>query len=524
MRACDVEGDDGEATLEALRTGDLLPVETGGGAAKSAAREPRVRVERGTTVATGRRGGARVHARAIMHQFLTPCDVGPATAAFLFGEISLQSAFSIVAGDPFVRRSCTSRVPRPPPPLPWRPSKVLVPDIMAAVRREASLRRDLILWAIVGALVGQGCGDSTSPVNGDHGGAPGAAGTAGAAGMSGAAGTGQVLSPPPSLTKCKEYSHIDAANCGPGSADFNTHVWSMEFSPSGKQLATAGMDGVIKIWKMTGAVPTKTATLSTVGQAFVAYSPDGRLFAEGSNMGDLKLYDASTLTLLTTLAGHDVDITAVRFTADSQHLWVLDDNGRVTRHDIGGSTTAAVTVEMGVHGLALDVSPVATPTSQWLAVGFSSGVGNIVNLGVLTAPVTVNITVTTDGLDVSMMSFSPDGTSLVAGGSDGMVGFWTIPPPTDGGRSPGTISMPDSHGIPLWITGVKYSPDGKSLLIGAGDAISEWKLAIWDPVTRTQRASIVPPHETFAIAWAPSQGIIAAGEGTCGQILICSDD
>jgi WD40 repeat protein len=389
-----------------------------------------------------------------------------------------------------------------------------------------SARRPAVLATILslGVIVVQSCGDTQFPVNGDRGGAPGAAGTTGAAGMTGAAGTSLALSAPPSLTRCTEYSHIDATNCAAGSAHFTTHVWSMAFSPSGGQLATAGEDGVIKIWKMKGAVPTKTSMLSTFGQAFVAYSPDGRLFAEGSTMGDLELYDASTFTLLAKLAGHPDDITALGFTADSKYLWVLDVNGRLTRHDIGGSTTPAVTVEMGVYGSALAVSPVATPTSQWLAVGFTNGVANIVNLNVPTAPVTTNITVSADGLGVSMMSFSPDGSSLVAGGSDGIVGFWTIPPPTDGARSSGTISIPDSRGAPLWITGVKYSPDGKSLLISAGDAISEWKLAIWDPVTRTQRASIVPTYEPFTVAWAPSQGIIAAGEGTCGQIIVCSDD
>jgi WD40 repeat protein len=391
-----------------------------------------------------------------------------------------------------------------------RALRIRMLDMMASVKREASLPSDLMsarrpstLAAVLslGAFVIQSCGDTP-----------------------GAAGTSQALSPPPSLTKCAEYSHIDATSCGAGSANFTTHVFSMAFSPNGRQLATAGEDGVIKIWKMTGAVPKKTSMLSTFGQAYVAYSPDGRLFAEGSNMGDLELYDASTFTLLAKLAGHPDDITSVEFTADSQHLWVLDVNGRLTRHDIGGSTTPAVTTEMGVHGLALAVSPIATATSQWLAVGFSNGVGNIVDLGVPTAPVTTNITVTADGLAVGMMSFSPDGTSLVAGGSDGIVGFWTIPPPTDGGRSSGTISILDSHGAALWITGVKYSPDGRSLLISAGYPDIEWKLAIWDPVTRTQRASTVPVHEPFTVAWAPSQGIIAAGEGTCGQFIVCSDD
>jgi WD40 repeat protein len=143
--------------------------------------------------------------------------------------------------------------------------------------------------------------------------------------------------------------------------------------------------------------------------------------------------------------------------------------------------------------------------------------------GVPTAPVTTNVTVTADGLGVSMISFAPDGASLAAGGSDGVVGFWPIPPPADAMRASGTISLPDSHGAPLWITGVRHSPDGKSLLVSAGDGLAEWKLAIWDVATRTQRASRVPTHEPVTVAWAPSQGLVAAGENACGMIIVCGD-
>ncbi|HVU49457.1 MAG TPA: hypothetical protein VHL80_02160, partial [Polyangia bacterium] len=328
---------------------------------------------------------------------------------------------------------------------------------------------------------------------------------------------------PPSLTKCTEYLHINALSCTATSSNSDTLVWDVAFSPDGTTLATAGDDDRVKIWRMNGSVPMATGqTLPTTGQGYVAFSPDGKWLAVGSVFGDYELYDAKTFQLKATLNGHDDDIQAVAFTADSKSYWSIDYSGVLTRHDIGGGLDPGFSVMTGGTGFTLALSPSMTATVQWLALGFADGTGELANVAPgMTTP--TPITVSNDMNGVYGMSFSPDGKTLVAGGTDGIVGFWNIPPAANGASTGATIVLPDSTNTPEAVKAVKYSPDGKSIAIAAGDPTDEWKVAIYNVATRTMTTKI-PTYTPLSIAWSPSGGIIAAGEDTCGKILICSDN
>jgi hypothetical protein len=371
-------------------------------------------------------------------------------------------------------------------------------------------------------------------------GASGAAGVApdgGAAGVTGTAGQGGMAGMPiqnvgpPSLTKCTEYSHIPVS-CDANSSDVIKAVtmWDVAFSTDGTRLATAGFDGKIVIWKMTGSTPSRLMSLSTTGQAYIAFSPDGKLFAEGSGNGELQVYDATTFTLISSLTGNSDGIEGIAFTSDSKHLWAIDYSGVLTRHDIGSSAAAATTLmtidasNAGfVHGFALGLSPVSTATTQWIGIGFDDGSGDMANVAPgMTTP--TPITVSSDGFGVFSMAFSPDGSTMVAGGDDGIIGFWTVPPPADGSPSATTITVPDSMNTPMEANGIRYSPDGKSLLIGLGYSDDEYKLGIWNAATRKMISMTTPTYAPLAVAWSPSGGIVAAGEDTCGKFIICSDN
>ena len=327
------------------------------------------------------------------------------------------------------------------------------------------------------------------------------------------------LASPPSLAKCTEYSHLEAAAC----ADSTVHVWDVVFSTNGSLLTTAGDDGRVKIWKMNGNVPSPEGhVVQSAGQGYVAFSPDGKLLAVGSNSGQLQLLDATTFERITNLAGHGDDIEALAFTSDSRHLWAIDYSGVLTRHDIGTGSAAVASIPTGSTGYTLALSPVMTASEQWLAIGFDDGKGNVANVVPGQTTPTV-ITVSADMLGVFGMSFSPDGKTLVAGGIDGMLGFWNIPPPANGASSGTPITVPDTAGAAESIKAVKFSPDGKYLAISTGDPKDEWKLGIWDAATRRNRVSKVPAFTPLSVAWSPSGGIIVAGEDSCGQFIVCAD-
>jgi WD40 repeat protein len=372
------------------------------------------------------------------------------------------------------------------------------------------------------------------PGSGGQGGSTGAAGdtgtagvggTTGSAGMTGTAGAGGTVQtvPPLGTKKCAEYFHISALTCSASSLNASTLVWDVAFSPDGSLLATAGDDGNVKIWKMNGSVPTPEGhNLPTTLAAYIAFSPDGKWLAVGSETGDFELYDAKTFQVVRMLNGHVDDIEGLAFTSDSQSLWSIDHSGVLTRHDVAAGSSAAVSLTTGGTGFTMALSPTMTSTVQWLAVGFDDGTGAIANVAP-SMPPTTSITVSHDTFGVYGMSFSPDGNTLAAGGNDGIVGFWTVPPPAGGASTGTTITLPDSTNTPEAVKAVRYSPDGKSIAIGAGDPAGEWKVAIYDVATHAQ-VTTIPTYTPLSIAWSPSGTIIAAGEDTCGKILICSDN
>jgi hypothetical protein len=373
------------------------------------------------------------------------------------------------------------------------------------------------------AGAGGAAGTMGNAGTGGAAGTMGNAGTGGAAGMTGTGGTGQVLAPP-SLAKCTEYSHIDALSCDSTSVNGgSTQMWDLAFSPNGKYLATAGDDGRVKIWTMSGSVPSAEGhVLTTSQQAYIAFSPDGKYLVEGSTCGEYVVYDASTFAMVGTLSGHLGDIQGVAFTSDSASVWAVDYDGVLTRHEIGTGSAPSVSVTTVGNGYTIAVSPVMPAGFQWLSVGYQDGTADIANVALpMTTP--VNVTVAPMG-SVYSLSFSRDGATLAAGADDGTLAFFAIPPSATATPSGPSITIPDSADSPLPIRAVRYSPDGKTLGVGAGSTADAWKLATYDATTRAVKNTKVPTYEPISVAWSPSGGILVAGETNCGKFIICSDN
>jgi len=80
------------------------------------------------------------------------------------------------------------------------------------------------------------------------------------------------------------------------------------------------MDNIINFWDAASGELLSTLTGHTNWVNSVAYSPDGRTLASGSNDNTIKLWDSASGQLLRTLTGHTNYVQSVAFSADGRTL------------------------------------------------------------------------------------------------------------------------------------------------------------------------------------------------------------
>jgi hypothetical protein len=78
-----------------------------------------------------------------------------------------------------------------------------------------------------------------------------------------------------------------------GVAGYNVGVGQISFSPDGKYLATANMDGVSTIWELRKfSKVLSLMAVETLPPKAIDYSPDGKLLANGGDAGIVRVWDA----------------------------------------------------------------------------------------------------------------------------------------------------------------------------------------------------------------------------------------
>jgi WD40 repeat protein len=269
-------------------------------------------------------------------------------------------------------------------------------------------------------------------------------------------------------------------------------VNSIAFGPRGQFLASAGLDGSIRLWTLgSGFTEIKAHKGQVMG---VAFNATGKRLASGGLDGRVAVWDVDTRQPIFQIA--DIGgVYSIALSANGRYIAAAVAN-KVIMWEVETGREVRQWVGVGInYGLAF------SPTAPILAAAGSDKVAYlwyyrdqtlIFRLEGHTGP-------------IRSLAFSPGGRTLATGGTDKSICLWDI--------STGNL-LARLVGHTNTVNSLSFSSDGLLMLSGADDRT----LCLWNVSLGTQIHRLWHSANVRAVAFGPNQELIASSDAN-GAII-----
>lgn len=293
------------------------------------------------------------------------------------------------------------------------------------------------------------------------------------------------------------------------SRQFSPHLNYVAFSPNGKLLASAGADGVIRLWGVRDGLSWGELRAHSQSAMSLSFSPDGKQIVTAGEDYRVRIWSvlAKRVPAAKKEKGENAAAAARKVFNDQRF------GGLIGRRDPSRGrtvmprwpTTNGLVQTDGKNGERLTIETVA-PRGRIIALNWSPKGDRVAcvdcsSVRIYEVP-SFRLVRILPGHAVrnwgQPLAWSPDGETLATGGYDGTVRYWSV----DG--VPGPVMK--AHGSP--VSAVRWSPSGDRVAsVGYYGGIRTWNA---DGSAAATVASST--HWLSSVAWSPDGKKLIVGE------------
>ncbi|OBT42047.1 hypothetical protein VE00_07428 [Pseudogymnoascus sp. WSF 3629] len=268
-------------------------------------------------------------------------------------------------------------------------------------------------------------------------------------------------------------------------------VNSVAFSPDGKQVASGSDDNTVRLRNAATGAELQTLKGHSRWVWSVAFSPDSKQVASGSSDNTVRLWNAATGAALQTLKGHSGWVKSVAFSLDGKQ--VASGSGDNTVRLWNAATGAELQTIEGHSGWVKSVA--FSPDGKQVASGSGD---NTVRLWNAATGVELQTLEGHSG-PVNSVAFSLDGKHVASGSDDNTVWLWNA-------ASGAALQTLKGHSGSVW--SVAFSPDGKQVASGSSDNT----VRLWNAASGAALQTLEGhPGPVNSVAFSPDGKQVASG-------------